>query len=924
MFHLKHGVTLLGVVLLYCASLNAQINFEAPIIIDAPFGAVDIVVGHINTDGITDMITVGNTSDNISVHYGLGNVTFSAPSAFGAADSPQRIVSGDFNGDGFLDVAITSSIDDIITVRLNDGAGSFNTSATYFAGNTPIGIATNDFNGDGQLDLAVAIDLGDQIAIFLGNGDGTFQTAQLSFGGDRPQDIVSEDLNNDSFIDLIVSNRNDDQIGVFLGNGDGTFGTISSYAVGGDVPEYMELADLNGDSFWDVVTSNSFSDNISIILGNGDGSFGTPAVYTVSDTPKGLTLTDFNGDGFLDVAVACEVADNVNVLMGNGDGTFNTPINFLVGNGAVNTAHADIDGDGAEDLLVINRLSGGDVYILLNKYCPDVLIEGTNTTTLSGTDGAATVFISGGTPPYEILWDDLEAQTTATAVGLMAGNYTVLISDAGGCVVTESIEITDPICDFSLDILIDNLPSLDANDGGLSAVISGGTAPFSILWNIPENNDQLSVNELEAGSYTVFVIDSVGCPLQKSIYLMEASSFCESTFLNIRVEEIYFEDLDNDAVDDLIGLNPWSDNALIFEGDMTGSYTPLATYHTGEYTQHATFADFNGDGLKDMIATAPDGVNNGLAILFGNGDGTFQEAIDYFVGSRPWYIEHDDLDGDGDQDLLVSRDQGDNVRVFLNTGSGIFTPGVAITTGIAPGHMAKGDFNEDGQNDFVVSNSGQWHLSIILGNGTSTPTSGNDVVTLYQPYDVIAVDVNQDDHLDLITVHDGNDRFSVHLGNGDGTFQSEMIFDTPDQPLALSSGDYNNDGFVDIATANRNGNSVSLFLGSGNGEYKIHQTWEFDRPVEITTKDIDSDGDDDLVFALDNAVAPWKVMFFKNCFFQTSSLLGDFNQDGFVNSADLLLILSEFGCSVTCQTDLNGDGAVNTADFLLFTSVFGQ
>jgi hypothetical protein len=102
MFHLKNSLGLLGVVLLYCASLNAQINFEAPIIIDAPFGAVDIVVGYINADGITDMITVGNTSDNISVHYGLGNVTFSAPSAFGAADSPQRIVSGDFNGDGFF------------------------------------------------------------------------------------------------------------------------------------------------------------------------------------------------------------------------------------------------------------------------------------------------------------------------------------------------------------------------------------------------------------------------------------------------------------------------------------------------------------------------------------------------------------------------------------------------------------------------------------------------------------------------------------------------------------------------------------------------------------------------------------------------------------------------------------------------------
>lgn len=51
--------------------------------------------------------------------------------------------------------------------------------------------------------------------------------------------------------------------------------------------------------------------------------------------------------------------------------------------------------------------------------------------------------------------------------------------------------------------------------------------------------------------------------------------------------------------------------------------------------------------------------------------------------------------------------------------------------------------------------------------------------------------------------------------------------------------------------------------------------------------------------------------------------LGDFNNDGTVNTQDLLILLSQFGCSSDCQADLNGDDVVNTLDLLVFLAFFG-
>ena len=74
--------------------------------------------------------------------------------------------------------------------------------------------------------------------------------------------------------------------------------------------------------------------------------------------------------------------------------------------------------------------------------------------------------------------------------------------------------------------------------------------------------------------------------------------------------------------------------------------------------------DLNGDGDLDLAVTNI--FFNSVAVLLGNGDGTFQTAVGYGAGYEPNSVAMGDLDGDGDLDLAVANFRSDNVSVFIN------------------------------------------------------------------------------------------------------------------------------------------------------------------------------------------------------------------------------------------------------------------
>src|SRR5271156_6774862 len=82
--------------------------------------------------------------------------------------------------------------------------------------------------------------------------------------------------------------------------------------------------------------------------------------------------------------------------------------------------------------------------------------------------------------------------------------------------------------------------------------------------------------------------------------------------------------------------------------------------------------DFNGDGKLDLAVANNDGGN--VSILLGNGDGTFQTALDFSVESGPSSLAVGDFNRDGKLDLAVANNVSGNVSILLGNGDGTFQP----------------------------------------------------------------------------------------------------------------------------------------------------------------------------------------------------------------------------------------------------------
>lgn len=137
----------------------------------------------------------------------------------------------------------------------------------------------------------------------------------------------------------------------------------------------------------------------------------------------------------------------------------------------------------------------------------------------------------------------------------------------------------------------------------------------------------------------------------------------------------------------------------------------------GSNPRAIAIGDFNSDGISDL-AVSQNG-NNSVAVLLGNGDGTFRPASTSQATSQsPYFIVAADFNGDGNLDLFVGC-SGDTSTILLGDGKGGFTFGT-INTPI-PGSMAVADFNRDGKADVALSaETSTPSVGILLGNGDGT------------------------------------------------------------------------------------------------------------------------------------------------------------------------------------------------------------
>jgi hypothetical protein len=253
-------------------------------------------------------------------------------------------------------------------------------------------------------------------------------------------------------------------------------------------------------------------------------------------------------------------------------------------------------------------------------------------------------------------------------------------------------------------------------------------------------------------------------------------------------------DVNGDGIPDIVAVG-FSCCISTMLGNGNGTFRPPKTFTVpGPFTvlSSGVLIDLNGDGNADLIISGGDSAPgfDGIGVLMSNGDGTFQNLVFYVAGrdnsaGNPIVA---DFNGDGIPDVIIPGSSG--IWLFTGKGGGAFNPGVLTTPFSGAFWMAAADFNGDGIPDLVVSYNPSG-LGVLLGKGGGyfqPPVSIGNNPWAY----VVAGDVNGDGYPDVVVPG-----ATIYLNNRRGGFQAPYTVSVPGEGVAL--GDVNGDGITDLA-----------------------------------------------------------------------------------------------------------------------------
>jgi Flp pilus assembly secretin CpaC len=429
---------------------------------------------------------------------------------------------------------------------------------------------------------------------------------------------------------------------------------------------------------------------------------------------------------------------------------------------------------------------------------------------------------------------------------------------------------------------ISSIPGFALVGGGYTSfllTLPGAAANFSDALSLVQSGRQVLLRAQDGKPATFFVGDrfpvtlsllsgSLGTATANSsttnntsfLGVPTSANFPETSFaVGNNPVALASSDFNNDNLPDIAVANQNDNTISILLNQDNGNFVAatnspfkLASTETGPSAIATanfgnTFTTSSGVTVLAPDLVVANSTSNNVAILLGNGDGTFQEATGspYAVGKNPSSVLVADFNGDGNPDFAVANKDDNTISIFKGDGKGGFTefPGspFALTNTSAisekgPVAMVTANFrattnksNNSPEVDLAVVNQTTNNVSILLGfvdsnsNISFTEAPNSPIAIGSSPVAIATGDLNSDTVPDLAVVNQGDNTVSVLLGsnNLDATFTVApgSPLPTATTPAGIVVANFTGGNFPSLAVTNKGQGTLGIYVGLGAGTF---------------------------------------------------------------------------------------------------------
>lgn len=220
--------------------------------------------------------------------------------------------------------------------------------------------------------------------------------------------------------------------------------------------------------------------------------------------------------------VTCNGANDGSISVSTGGGTPGYTYSWNVGGSSNSLSNL---APGSYILTTTDNVSCTtiDTFTIIAPTLLSLSLSSYNITCNGANDGSIQSVLSGGTSPYSYSWSN--GPITDSIFNLSPGNYVLNVTDSNGCTASDSVVITQPQV-LNASLTGNNLLCNNDNTGSTTVSTTGGSTPYTILWNTGASTN--NITSLSAGIYYVDIIDVNGCTVSDTITLTEPTVLNDS------------------------------------------------------------------------------------------------------------------------------------------------------------------------------------------------------------------------------------------------------------------------------------------------------------------------------------------------------------------------------------------------------------